>query len=180
MSPSEMSSLLVVADLVGLVSRGPCVALLLPEDAGGDAPSICVSGVDILPWLGPSVEVNVGGFVAGSCVGKSIFVVVHAGGDFGVGILEIDIVVSQDGEGEIVWPEIDCVVVHAGARGVDVMKSSVFVELLNNNTQCALQQKLGVKHGPEKVSEVKFVDVLAVGHCQTWADREDHLGLHLL
>ncbi len=54
------------------------------------------------------------------------------------------------------------------------------MEVLNNDTQCALQQKLGVKHGPEKVSEVKFVDVLAVGHRQTWADREDHVGLHLL
>ncbi len=49
MSPSEMLSLLVVADLVGLVSLGPCVASLLPEDARGDAPSICASGVDILP-----------------------------------------------------------------------------------------------------------------------------------
>jgi hypothetical protein len=48
MSPSEMSSLLVVADLVGLVSHGPCVASLLPEGVGGDAPLICASGVDIL------------------------------------------------------------------------------------------------------------------------------------
>jgi len=48
MSPSEMSSLLFVADLVGLVSRGPYVASLLPEGAGGDAPSICASGFDIL------------------------------------------------------------------------------------------------------------------------------------
>ncbi len=47
MSPSEMSSLLFVADLVGLVSRGPYVASLLPEGAGGDAPSICASGFDI-------------------------------------------------------------------------------------------------------------------------------------
>ncbi len=48
MSPSEMPSLLFVADLVGLVSRGPYVASLLPEGAGGGAPSICVSGFDIL------------------------------------------------------------------------------------------------------------------------------------
>ncbi len=37
---------------------------------------------------------------------------------------------------------------------------------------------MGVKHGPEKVSEVKFVDVLAIGHRRTWADREIHVGLH--
>ncbi len=48
MSPSEMSSLLFVADWVGLVSRGPYVASLLPEGAGGDVPSICTSGLDIL------------------------------------------------------------------------------------------------------------------------------------
>jgi hypothetical protein len=47
MSPSEMSSLLFIADLVGLVSHGPCIASLLPEGAGGDAPSICASGFDI-------------------------------------------------------------------------------------------------------------------------------------
>ena len=47
-SPSEPSSLLFVADLVVLASRGPYVASLLPEDAGGDAPSICASGFDIL------------------------------------------------------------------------------------------------------------------------------------
>ena len=47
-SPSETSSLLFVADLVVLASRGPYVASLLPEDAGGDAPSICASGFDIL------------------------------------------------------------------------------------------------------------------------------------
>ncbi len=48
MSPSEVPSLLFVADLVGLVSRGPYVALLLPEGAGGGAPSVCTSGFDIL------------------------------------------------------------------------------------------------------------------------------------
>ena len=48
MSPSEMPSLLFVADLVVLVSRGPYVASLLPEDAGDGAPSICASGFDIL------------------------------------------------------------------------------------------------------------------------------------
>jgi hypothetical protein len=47
MSPSEMPSLLFVADLVVLASHGPYVASLLPEDAGGGAPSICVSGFDI-------------------------------------------------------------------------------------------------------------------------------------
>ena len=47
-SPSEPSSLLIVADLVELASHGPYVASLLPEDAGGDAPSICASGFDIL------------------------------------------------------------------------------------------------------------------------------------
>ena len=47
-SPSEPSSLLFVADLVVLASRGPYVASLLPEDAGGGAPSICASGFDIL------------------------------------------------------------------------------------------------------------------------------------
>ena len=48
MSPSEISLLLFVADLVVLASRGPYVASLLPEDAGGDAPSVCASGFDIL------------------------------------------------------------------------------------------------------------------------------------
>ncbi len=120
---------------------------------------------------------NIRDFVVGFCVGKLIVAVIRTGGDFGVGTLGIDVVVSQNSEGEIVRHEVNCVVVHAGARGVDVTKSSVFVELLNNDTQCALQQKLGVKHGPE---EVKFVCVLAVGHCRTWADREDHVGLHLL
>ncbi len=116
-------------------------------------------------------------FVAGFYVGMSNVVVNHNGGDFGVGVLEIDIAVSQDGGGEIVRPEVDCVVEHTRARGVDVTKSSVFVEVLNDDT---LQQKLCVKHGPEKVSEVRFIDILAVGHCRTWADREDHVGLHLL
>ncbi len=48
MSPSEMPSLLFVADLVVLVSCGPYIASLLPEDAGGGAPLICASGFDIL------------------------------------------------------------------------------------------------------------------------------------
>ena len=48
MSPSEMSSLLFVADLVVLASRGPYVASLPPEDADGDAPLICASGFGIL------------------------------------------------------------------------------------------------------------------------------------
>ena len=48
MSPSEISLLLFVADLVVLASRGPYVASLLPEDAGGGAPSVCASGFDIL------------------------------------------------------------------------------------------------------------------------------------
>jgi hypothetical protein len=124
--------------------------------------------------------VNVGDFVAGFCVGKLIVVVIRTGGDFGVGTLRINVAVSQNSEGKIVRPEVGYVVVHGGARGVGVMKSSVFVELLDNNSQCALQQKLGVKHGPEKISEVKFVCILAVGHRRTWADREDHVGLHLL
>ncbi len=123
---------------------------------------------------------NVGDFVAGFCVGKLIVVVIRTGGDFGVGTLRINVAVSQNSEGKIVRPEVGYVVVHGGARGVGVMKSSVFVELLDNNSQCALQQKLGVKHGPEKISEVKFVCILAVGHRRTWADREDHVGLHLL
>ncbi len=37
-----------------------------------------------------------------------------------------------------------------------------------------------MKHGPEKVSEVRFVNVSAVGHRRTWADREIRVGLHLL
>ena len=47
MSPSEMSSLLFVADLVGLASRGPYVASLVPEDTDGGAPLICASGFGI-------------------------------------------------------------------------------------------------------------------------------------
>ncbi len=47
-SPSETSSLLFVADLVVLASRGPYVASLVPEDADGDAPLVCASGFDIL------------------------------------------------------------------------------------------------------------------------------------
>ena len=48
MSPSEMPSLLFVADLVELASRGPYVASLVPEDADGGAPLICASGFGIL------------------------------------------------------------------------------------------------------------------------------------
>jgi len=124
--------------------------------------------------------VNVGSFITGFGVGKSTVAVIRTDGDFGVGTLRINVAVSQNSEGKIVRPEVGYVVVHGGARGVGVMKSSVFVELLDNNSQCALQQKLGVKHGPEKISEVKFVCILAVGHRRTWADREDHVGLHLL
>jgi hypothetical protein len=44
MSPSETSSLLFIADLVVLASRGPYVASLVPEDADDDAPLIYASG----------------------------------------------------------------------------------------------------------------------------------------
>jgi len=48
-SPSEPSlSLLFVADLVELASRGPYVASMVPEDADGDAPLVCASGFCIL------------------------------------------------------------------------------------------------------------------------------------
>jgi hypothetical protein len=82
--------------------------------------------------------VNVGSFVAGSCVGRLIVVVVRTNGNFGVGTLRIGVGVSQNGEGEIVRPEVGYVVVHGGARGVGVPKSIVCVELLDNDTQSAL------------------------------------------
>ena len=47
-SPSEPSSLMFVADLVVLASRGPYIASLVLEDADGDAPLICASGFCIL------------------------------------------------------------------------------------------------------------------------------------
>jgi hypothetical protein len=82
--------------------------------------------------------VNVGDFIAGSCVGKLIVAVVRTDGNFGVGTLRIDVAVSQNGEGEVVRPEVGYVVVHGDARGVSVPKSIVCVELLDNDTQCAL------------------------------------------
>ncbi len=78
---------------------------------------------------------NVGDFVVGFCVGKLIIAVIRTGGDFGVGTLRIDVAVSQKSEGEIVRPEVGYVVVHGGTRGVSVTKSSVFAELLDNDTQ---------------------------------------------
>ncbi len=82
---------------------------------------------------------NVGNFVAGSCDGRLIVVVVRADGNFGISALRIDVAVSQDGEGEIVRPEVGYVVVHGDARGVGVSKSIVCVELLDNDTQSALE-----------------------------------------
>jgi hypothetical protein len=43
-SPSEPSSLLIVADLVEWASHGPFVASMEPEGVDGDAPSVCASG----------------------------------------------------------------------------------------------------------------------------------------
>jgi hypothetical protein len=82
--------------------------------------------------------VTVGDFVAGSCVGRLIVVVVRTGGNFGVGTPRIDVAVSQNGEGEIVRPEVSYVVLHGDARGVGVPKSIVCMELLDNDTQSAL------------------------------------------
>ena len=48
-SPSEPSSLLFVADLVGWASRGPFVASMELEGVDGDAPLDCASGFCILP-----------------------------------------------------------------------------------------------------------------------------------
>ena len=81
---------------------------------------------------------SVDSFVVGFGVGKSIVAVIRTDGDFGVGTLRIDVAVSQNGEGEVVRPEVGYVVVHGGARGVGVTKSTVFVELLNDDTQSAL------------------------------------------
>jgi hypothetical protein len=83
--------------------------------------------------------VNVGSFVAGFGVGKTIVAVIRTDGDFGVGTLRIDVAVSQNGEGEVVRPEVGYVVVHGGARGVGVTKSIVCVKLLNDDTQSALK-----------------------------------------
>ena len=81
---------------------------------------------------------NVGSFVAGFGVGKTIVAVIRTDGDFGVGTLRIDVAVSQNGEGEVVRPEVDYVVVHGGVHGVGVTKSTVCVKLLNDDTQSAL------------------------------------------
>lgn len=86
-----------------------------------------------------NVVVTVGNFALGFDVEKMIVDVIHADGDFGVGTLRIDVVVSQSGEREVVRPEVGYVVVHGGARGVDVTRSTVFVKLLNNDTQSALE-----------------------------------------
>ncbi len=60
---------------------------------------------------------------------------VRTDGNFCVGTLRINVAVSQNGEGKIVRPKVGYVVVHGGARGVGGTKSSVFVELLDNDTQ---------------------------------------------
>ena len=73
--------------------------------------------------------VSAGNFVVGFDVGRMIVDVTHTDGDFGVGTLRIDVVVSQDGERGVVRPEVGYVVVHGGARGVDVTKSTVLEEL---------------------------------------------------
>ncbi len=72
---------------------------------------------------------SVGNFVVGFDVGRMIVDVTHTDGDFGVGTLRIDVVVSQGGERGVVCPEIGYVAVHGDARGVGVTKSTVFVEL---------------------------------------------------
>ena len=82
--------------------------------------------------------VSAGNFVVGFDVRRMIVDVTHTDGDFGVGTLRIDVAVSQNGEGEVVRPEVGYVVVHGGARGVGVTKSIVCVELLDNDTQSAL------------------------------------------
>ncbi len=81
---------------------------------------------------------NVGDFIAGSCVGRLIVAVVRTDGNFGAGTLRIDVAVSQNGEGEVVRPEVGYVIVHGDARGVGVPKSIVCVELLDDGTQCML------------------------------------------
>jgi hypothetical protein len=85
--------------------------------------------VNVVVNVAVNVVVNVDNFVVGFDVEKMIVDVIHADGDFGVGTLRIDVVVSQDGERGVVRPEIGYVAVHGGARGVDVTKSTVFVEL---------------------------------------------------
>ncbi len=82
--------------------------------------------------------VSVDDFVVGFDVERMIVDVIHNDGDFGVGTLRIDVVVSQGGERDVVRPEIGYVAVYGGARGVGVTKSIVFVELLNDDTQSAL------------------------------------------
>ncbi len=81
---------------------------------------------------------NVGSFVVGFCAGRLIVAVTRTDGNFGVGTLRIDVAVSQNGEGEVVRPEVGYVVVYGGARDVGVTKSIVCVELLDNDTQSAL------------------------------------------
>jgi len=76
-----------------------------------------------------NVVENVDNFVVGFDVERMIVDVIHAGGDFGVGTLRIDVVVHQGGERGVVRPEVGYVAVHGGARGVDVTKSTVFEEL---------------------------------------------------
>jgi hypothetical protein len=145
-SPSEPSSLLCVADLVGWASHGPFVASMEPEGAGGDVPSVCASGFCTLHWsclsavvsVVVSAVVSVGNFVVGFDVEKMIVDVIHADGDFGVGTLRIDVAVSQSDEREVVRPEVGYVAVHGGARGVGVTRLTVFVVLLNDDTQSAL------------------------------------------
>jgi hypothetical protein len=76
-----------------------------------------------------NVVENVDNFVVGFDVVRMIVDVIHADGDFGVGTLRIDVVVSQGGERGVVRPEIGYVAVHGGARGVGVTKSTVLEEL---------------------------------------------------
>ena len=76
-----------------------------------------------------NVVENVDNFVVGFDVERMIVNVIHTDGDFGVGALRIDVVVSQGDECGVVRPEIGYVAVHGGARGVGVTKSTVFEEL---------------------------------------------------
>jgi hypothetical protein len=76
-----------------------------------------------------NVVENVDNFVVGFGVERMIVDVTHTDGDFGVGTLRIDVVVSQGDERGVVRPEIGYVAVHGGARGVGVTKSTVLVEL---------------------------------------------------
>jgi len=115
-----------------------------PVDAGGDVPSVCASGFCTLLWSRlnavVSVVVSVGNLVVGFDVEKMIVDVIHADGDFGVGTLRIDVAVCQSDEREVVRPEVGYVAVHGGARGVGVTRLTVFVVLLDDDTQSALQQ----------------------------------------